>query len=83
VLRALTGSETPDERTAALVSLLLGTDLVRKVFPEQDRRALRRRAKEISESEWSGAAVKRAIDDVNAVMVATMVATTGAATAGS
>ncbi|MEU4364991.1 GPP34 family phosphoprotein [Promicromonospora sp. NPDC023987] len=83
VLTALTTSGTPDGPTSALVSLLLATDLIRKVFPGQDRRALNRRAKEIAESEWAGAAVKRAIDDVNAAMVAVMVTTTGAATAGS
>ncbi|MGW2091864.1 GOLPH3/VPS74 family protein [Promicromonospora sukumoe] len=83
VLAALTGDTAPDERTAALVSLLLATDLIRKVFPEQDRRALKRRAKEIAESEWAGAAVKRAIDDLNAVMIATMASSTGAATAGT
>lgn len=83
VLAALTGRATPDERTGALVSLLLATDLTRKVVPDQDRRALKRRAKEISESEWSGAAVKRAIDEVNAAMAAVMVATTSAAAASS
>jgi hypothetical protein len=83
VLAALTGRADADERTAALVSLLLATDLIRKIFPDQDRRALKRRAKEIAESEWAGAAVKRAIDELNAVMVASTVAATGAATAGS
>ncbi|MDR7382750.1 GOLPH3/VPS74 family protein [Promicromonospora iranensis] len=83
VLAALTGRADADERTAALVSLLLATDLNRKVFPDQDRRALKRRAKEIAESEWSGAAVKRSIDEVTAVMIATTVAATSAATAGS
>jgi hypothetical protein len=87
VLLALTGSETgsrqPDEPTAALISLLLATDLIRKVFPDQDRGALKRRAKEIAASEWAGAAVKRAIDDLNAAMMAVMVATSGAATAGN
>ena len=83
VLAALTGNTDADERTAALISLLLATDLIRKVFPGQDRRALKRRAKEIAASEWAGAAVKRAIDDVNAAMVAVTVTTTGAATAGN
>ncbi|GHH68737.1 GOLPH3/VPS74 family protein [Promicromonospora soli] len=83
VLAALTGRADADERTAALVSLLLATDLTRKIYPDQDRRALKRRAKEIAESEWAGAAVKRAIDDVNAAMIAATVAATGAATAGS
>lgn len=83
VLAVLTGSADVDATTAALVSLLLATDLTRKVFPDQDRRALKRRAKEIAESQWAGAAVKRAIDDVNAAVIAVMVTTTGAATAGT
>lgn len=83
VLAALTGRADADERTAALVSLLLATDLIRKIFPDQDRRALKRRAKQIAESEWAGAAVKRAIDELNAAMVAATVAATSAATAGS
>lgn len=87
VLLALTGSEPgslqPGGPTAALISLLLATDLIRKVFPDQDHGALKRRAKEIAASEWAGAAVKRAIDEVNAVMVAATVAATGAATAGN
>lgn len=66
VLAALTSSATPDERTASLVSLLLATSLLRKVFPGQDQRALKRRAKEISASQWVGAAVKKVIDEVNA-----------------
>lgn len=69
VLTALTGDGTPDEATSALVSLLLATDLIRKLFPDQDRRALRRRAKEISESEWAGSAVKQAIDSMNAAII--------------
>ena len=60
VLAALTGTADADAPTAALISLLLATDLIRKLFPEQDRRALKSRAKEVAESEWAGAAVKRA-----------------------
>jgi len=79
VLDALTGRTTPDEGTAALISLVLATDLIRKIYPGEDRRALKRRAKEIAEAQWAGAAVKRAIDDLAAAMTATMVATTSAA----
>ena len=70
VLTALTEDAAPDESTSALVSLLLATDLIRKLFPDQDRRALKRRAKEISESEWAGSAVKQAIDSMNAAIIA-------------
>ncbi|MFD6444034.1 GPP34 family phosphoprotein [Promicromonospora sp. NPDC060204] len=83
VLAALTGSADLDEATAALVSLLRATDLIRRLFPDQDRRELKRRAKEIADSEWAGAAVKRAIDELNAVMIAVMASTTAATTAGT
>ncbi|MCP2263661.1 GPP34 family phosphoprotein [Promicromonospora thailandica] len=78
LLDALIGRTAPDERTAALVSLLLATDLVRKVYPDQDRRALRRRAKEIADSQWAGAAVKKAVDALTAATTAVLVATTSA-----
>ncbi|WP_285100809.1 GPP34 family phosphoprotein [Promicromonospora sp. MEB111] len=83
VLSALTGTADVDEATAALVSLLHATDLTRRIFPDEDRRALKQRAQEIAGSEWAGAAVKRAIDEVNAVMITVMVAATSAATAGT
>ncbi|MFJ3403339.1 GPP34 family phosphoprotein [Promicromonospora sp. NPDC090134] len=83
VLAALTGSADLDEAMAALVSLLHATDLIRRLFPDQDRQELKRRAKEIADSEWAGAAVKRAIDDLNAVMIAVMASTTAATTAGT
>ncbi|MFD7308105.1 GPP34 family phosphoprotein [Promicromonospora sp. NPDC059942] len=83
VLAALTGSADLDEATAALISLLHATDLVRRLFPDQDRRELKRRAKEIADSEWAGAAVKRAIDELNAVLIAVLASTTAATTAAT
>ena len=56
-----------------------------KVAPSGDKRAVKRRAKEISEAEWAGAAVRKAVtavEAINAAMMVTMAAAT-AASAGS
>ncbi|PZF84626.1 GOLPH3/VPS74 family protein [Jiangella anatolica] len=69
----VTGLE-PDPRTAALVSLLLAVDGLRKAVPSDDRRAVKRRAKEISESDWAADAVKKAVQEVQAAVTAAIVA---------
>ena len=76
----VTGLE-PDPRTAALVSLLLAVDGLRKAVPSEDRRAVKRRAKEISEGAWAADAVKRAVQEVQAAVTAAIVASTSAAAA--
>lgn len=79
----LSGVE-PTQRTAALVSLLSAVDAGAKVVAAADRRAVKRRAREIAEGEWAGAAVRKAVDAVNAaVVVAAVVASTAATTAST
>lgn len=76
---------TPDARTAALVSLLAAAEALPKLYPDLDRdglKALKARATLVSEGEWAGAAVRRAISEVQtavtmAVMVPVMVSSTG------
>ncbi|CCI54424.1 MAG: GPP34 family phosphoprotein [Tetrasphaera jenkinsii] len=63
---ALMGGE-PSARTAALIGLLDATDLLLRVIsPETDKRAARRRAKEIAASDWGAKAVQDAIAQVRA-----------------
>ncbi|WP_116948723.1 GOLPH3/VPS74 family protein [Jiangella endophytica] len=78
----VTGLE-PDSRTAALVSLLLAVDGLRKAVPADDRRAVKRRAKEISEGDWAADAVKKAVQEVQAAVTAAILAGSTAAAAGS
>jgi hypothetical protein len=62
----LVGGAQPTERTAALVSLLQVTDSLSTIVQPHDgvaRRALRARARFLSDGDWAGAAVKAAIDD--------------------
>ncbi|TDC52285.1 GPP34 family phosphoprotein [Jiangella ureilytica] len=77
----VTGLE-PDPRTAALASLLLAVDGVHKVVPSDDRRAVKRRAKEISDGAWAADAVKKAVQEVQAAVTAAIVAGSTAAVAG-
>lgn len=80
---AVIDGNEPDDRTAALISILHAVDMLPKLFPGADKRAVRRRGKAISESEWGGPAVRKAVREVQAVTVAVLVATTTTTTGGS
>lgn len=82
VVAALTGSQPPTQRQAALVSLLHAVGAVAKVAPGTGltRREVARRAKEVSEGEWAGAAVLAA---VRAAQAGTSAAVTAALAAGA
>jgi hypothetical protein len=76
----LVAGGTPDHRSAALISLLAAVNAAHKVV-EGDKKAVRARARDIAAGDWAGAAVKKAIDAVNAGIAVIIVA--GAAGAGS
>jgi hypothetical protein len=65
---ALIAGSTPTERTVALIGLLEATGLLTKVIPSEDKKSLRRRAKELTERDWAARAVKQAIQEYEAVM---------------
>jgi hypothetical protein len=56
-----------------LVSLLVAVDAASKVVPSDDRRAVKRRAREVAGGEWAGGAVRKAIEAVNAAVTAAVV----------
>jgi len=66
----------PDPRTALLVSMLSVTKLAPKVFPGDDRKAVQARADAVRESGWAGGAVAKALDDLMAVLVVTVIVPT-------
>ncbi|GAA1589065.1 hypothetical protein GCM10009742_39460 [Kribbella karoonensis] len=75
----------PDQRTAALIALLSALNVVPKVITDAvDNRALKQRAKEIADSDWAAAAVKKAVAEVQAAVTAAIVvsATAGASAGG-
>jgi hypothetical protein len=76
------GDERTDERTAALASIIGAAKLEKAVFPDADRRAVKRRLKAISEEQWAADAVRKAIDAVHAATVAAITAASAAASAG-
>lgn len=67
---ALTGTADPEPRTAALVSLLLAAQALPRVVPDLDRGEVRRRAREVADGDWAGAAVRSAIEEINTAVVA-------------
>jgi len=84
VTQALVQPGAPDERTAALIALLHALKCEHKVVdPEPyglSRRQLAARAEEIAQGNWASGAVRKAIDEMNAAVLA---ATTAAAIATS
>ena len=76
----------PDERIGSLIALLNVLKVVPKVVTDAvDQKALKRRAKEISESAWAADAVKAAVDAMQAAVTAAIVVsvTAGASASGS
>jgi hypothetical protein len=65
---ALVSGVTPSERTLVLIALLQVTGLLPKVVTSEDKRALKARAKQLSEGDWAAKAVKDAIDEVTATV---------------
>ncbi|WP_327350807.1 GOLPH3/VPS74 family protein [Streptomyces sp. NBC_01304] len=67
---AVLQGEEPDERTAALVAVLNGARLWGKAFPGQDRKQVKKRMDEISEGQWVGPVVRRAVRRTRAAILA-------------
>lgn len=74
----------PDQLTAALIALLSALNVVPKVITDAvDKRALKRRAKEIADSDWAADAVKKAVSEMQAAITATIVVASSAAASSS
>ncbi|WP_404391809.1 GPP34 family phosphoprotein [Humibacillus xanthopallidus] len=69
----------PDAQAAALVEILNAIDLLPKLFPRRDKKAMRRVAEQIGELGWAGEAVAQAISQVQAAVIASVVVSTTAA----
>ena len=70
VRQALRGMTPPDERTAALISLVHACELTGTLFDKGERREAKKRAKEISASQPVGSVVARVIEAAKAAVVA-------------
>ncbi len=78
----VTGRE-PTEDEAMLLSLLVALDLVGKAVGKHDRRAAKKRAKDVAARTASGDAVKRTVDGIQAAIMVSVIASTTAATTPS
>ena len=79
---ALVDGTTPTERTVALIALLQVTGLLTKVVTTENKRALKAKAKELTDGDWAAKAVKDAIQEAAAATMSAIGAAS-AATAGS
>lgn len=79
----LVAGREPEPAEAMVISLLHAYDLIKRVVPRDDRRAARRRAKEIAEGDVIAAAVGRAASDVQASTMAAVIAATTTSSAAS
>ena len=83
VIQALVQQTAPDPRSAALIALLHALRCEHKIVDPQlydlSKRQLRGRAEEIAKGNWASEAVRKAIDE----MIAAVVAASAAAAAGS
>jgi hypothetical protein len=86
VTQALVQQVAPDTRTAALIGLLRALKCEHKIVdPRQyglSRRELGARAEEIAKGNWVSEAVRKAIEETNAAVVAAATAATAAGSAG-
>lgn len=87
LVSVLVQGTTPDQRTAAIVALLSSVDAAHKVVAqggaEIDKRAVRKRAKEIGRGDWAAGAVTKAVEAVQAAVTAAVMTSVVASTAGS
>lgn len=58
---ALIAGLTPTQRTVALIAMLEATGVLTKVVETDDKSAMRKRAKALTEGDWAAKAVKDAI----------------------
>jgi hypothetical protein len=79
--RAVRGASERDARTTVLVSVCQAAGLLRRVLPALDRRRVDQWLAEASDDAWAGQAVAKAIADVQAAVVAVIIASSVAATA--
>lgn len=75
------GHRGADARTGALITLLDAVKAVHKVF-EGDKREMTRRAKDIAAGNWAGEAVRRAVEAIQAGVVAATAAAAAAPQVG-
>lgn len=81
--QVLVEGRNPDERTAALVSVLTAIDGVPRVPGDVDRAGIAARAKEIAEGHPTSGTARRAVEEITAVVMLSIMVPTLVASAGS
>lgn len=79
VREVVVAEQEPDARTAALVSLLSAVDALPKLFPDQNKKAVRHRGKQVSGSNLAGTAVREALEAIQAALAVAVTVVIGSA----
>ena len=79
IAAALDGGQ-PDTRTAALITITNAIDLLPKIFPQRDKKTMRHRATQVAELGWGGEAISQAVQEVQAAVTASVIASTATTT---
>jgi hypothetical protein len=72
--RVLTGAEEPDERTGPLIALLFAMDGLMRVLDIEDKKAAKRRARQVAEGDWAASAVRSAVQAMQTAVIVTVTA---------
>ncbi len=81
-VRLISGAAAPDRRVVALCALVAAAGIDGRVFADLPRGQVRARLKELSAGDWAAVAVKKAIEEVQAAVLAAAVVASTAATTG-
>lgn len=79
----LLDEEEPTPRAAVLVSLVVATRMLDKLFGKDERKRAEKRAKEIAKGTYAGQAVNKAVEEVSAAMIAVMATVIASSTASN
>lgn len=66
--QVLAEGAAPDQQTGTLISLLNAVGALPKVFRNLDKGQLKRRGKEVSQGEWAGEQVRKALDNITVLL---------------
>lgn len=81
--RVLVDGAQPDQRTAALISVLTAIDGVPPVAGGADRDKIGVRAKEIAEGHWTSENTRRAVEEITAVVMLSIMVPTLSSASGA
>lgn len=82
IVSALLKGQDPDDRTAAVISVLTAADMLKTVVDRTQLKVAKARGKEIGQGNWASDSVRKVIQEAQAAISAGVMVAAGAAMAG-